>query len=135
MEDALRQLNNPDALSRCELIFWLPGTLTAARSGSGNLGAPADPGPLDQAQALRQVLVSAIEQLKPLGEYVRAGAPEALQHYILHEEYVLDESTRYIMIRHSISESTFHRNRRAAISAVARQLETREELIAQGRKR
>ena len=81
------------------------------------------------------MLVSAIEQLKPPGEYVRAGAPETLQHYILHEEYVLDESTRYIMIRHSISESTFHRNRRAAISAVARQLETREELIAQGRKR
>ncbi len=134
VEEALRQMNNPDALSRCGLIYWLPGTL-ATGSRHTDHRAPAQPGPLDQAQALREVLVSAIERLKPVGEYVRAGAPEALQHHILHEEYVLDKSTRYVMMRHGISESTFHRNRRAAISAVARQLETREELIAQGGKR
>ena len=134
VEEALRQLNNPDALSRCELIHRLHGTLAAALSQLSNNGALADPGPLDQAQALREVLVSAIERLKPPGEHIRAGAPEALQYHILHEEYVLDKFTRYIMTRHSISESNFHRNRRAAISAVARHLETQEELIAQGQK-
>jgi hypothetical protein len=120
---ALRCLNDPAALSKCELVRRLPGTL-----------AGAGPGPLEQAQALRKVLISAIDHLKPSNEATRASAPEVLQYHIMYEEYVLGESTRYIMTRHSISESTFHRNRREAVAAVARHLESREELIVQGQR-
>ena len=129
VEEALRRLNNPAALSRCGLLRRLPGILSTTRSehSSGAMGAP---GPLEQAQSLREVLVSAISQLKPPTGAIGASAPEALQYYILHEEYVLRKSTSYIITHHSISESTFHRNRRAAVSAVARHLETQEELIA-----
>ena len=106
-----------------------PGILSATRSqhGGGTIGPP---GLLEQAQSLREVLVSAIEQLKPPTGAIGASAPEALQYYILHEEYVLSKSTSYIVTRYSISESTFFRNRRAAVSAVARHLETQEEIIA-----
>ena len=129
VEQALRRLNNPADLSRCGLLGRVPGILSTARSehGSGAVGAP---GPLEQAQSLREVLVFAIEQLKPAGGAIGASAPEALQYYILHEEYVLKKSTIYITTRYSISESNFYRNRKAAVSAVARHLEAQEELIA-----
>ena len=133
VEEALRRLNNPAALSRCGLLRRLGGTLTTTRSQHGTGGMSAS-GPLEQAQSLREVLVSAIEQLKPstsaIGPAIGASAPEALQYYILHEEYVMRKSTSYIITRYSISESTFHRNRRAAVSAVARHLAAQEELIA-----
>lgn len=134
VEGALRRLNNPAALSKCGLAYWLPGTLTATPSQRSS-EVMAEPGPLEQAQALRKVLVSAIERLKPPSEAVRAGAPEALQYHILHEEYVLKRPTRSIMTRHSIAEATFHRNRRAAVSAVAHHLEIQEKLLARGQKR
>ena len=105
----------------------LSGILTRSQHGGGTIGPP---GLLEQAQSLREVLVSAIEQLKPPTGAIGASAPEALQYYILHEEYVLSKSTSYIVTRYSISESTFFRNRRAAVSAVARHLETQEEIIA-----
>ncbi len=129
VEEAVRRLNNPAALSKCGLRRRLPGILSATRSqhGGGTIGPP---GLLEQAQSLREVLVSAIEQLKPPTGAIGASAPEALQYYILHEEYVLSKSTSYIVTRYSISESTFFRNRRAAVSAVARHLETQEEIIA-----
>ena len=37
-------------------------------------------------------------------------------------------STRQIMLKHSISESTFHRHRRSAILVLARELRRQEEL-------
>ena len=133
VEQALRRLNNPAALSRCGLVRRLEGILSATRSEPGNpsMGAP---GPLEQAQSLREVLVAAVEQLKPSFGAVGASAPEALQYFILHEEYVLKKSTSYIITRYSISESTFHRNRRAAVSAVARHLEAQEERISLSQK-
>jgi hypothetical protein len=129
VEDALRQLNNPFALSNCELVDRIPGALDATRSTWGD-GIAADATPLEQAQAVREVLVAAIDRLKPANDEVRPGAPEALQYHILYERYVLQRSTRHVMTRRSISESTFHRYRRDAVSAVARQLEAQEELVA-----
>ena len=132
VEVALRQMNNPDALSRCQLVHRLPGTLAATRSRLDRNDTQADPTPLEQAQSLREVLVSAIDRLKPPQGTAGAGGPEALQYHILHEEYVRRESTRYVMGRLSIGEGTFYRNRRGAISAVARHLETQEELMVRG---
>lgn len=133
VEEALRRLNNPAALSKCELLQRLPGTLTAIHSLQGQAAGP-DPGLLDQAQALREALVSAIEQLKPPGDVLGARASGALQYHILHEEYVQRKSTATIMTRHNIAEATFYRNRRAAVSAVADHLETQEKLLARGQK-
>ena len=79
VEEALRQLNNPFALSGCELVGRLPGTLAATRSLWGD-GVPADPTPLEQAKAVREVLVSAIDRLKPPSGDIRSSAPEAFQH-------------------------------------------------------
>ena len=130
VQEALRRLNNPSALSECELVSRLPVTLTSCGSSGGN-GVSAEPTPLEQAQVLRELLVSSIDLLKPPPNLAQAGIPEALQYHILHDEYVLRKPTRHIMIRHSVSESMFHRHRRAAVSAVARHLETQEDLIAQ----
>ncbi|MBI2887362.1 MAG: hypothetical protein HYY02_09150 [Chloroflexi bacterium] len=58
------------------------------------------------------------------------GELEALQYHILREEYVLGMSTRHIMVRHSVSESTFHRYRRDAIVALAGEMARQEELIS-----
>jgi hypothetical protein len=88
--------------------------------------------PLSQAQALREVLISAIEGLKPPNQPVQSVTPALLQYDILHEEYVLRKPTRYIMTRHNIAESTFHRNRRAAVSLVARHLQDQEEQLWSG---
>jgi hypothetical protein len=78
------------------------------------------------------VLIAAIERFKPPGESAGAEAPQARQYHILHEAYVQRRSVSYIITRHSISEATFHRNRREAISALARQLQSQEELIVVG---
>jgi hypothetical protein len=130
VQDALRKLNNLSALSKCELVLRLPRTLLASRPQLSHHGGPGELTPLGRAQALREVLIAAIELLKPPGESTGAGAPQALQYHILHEAYVQRRRIAYVMTRHSIGEAMYHRNRRAAISALARHLETQEELIA-----
>ena len=81
--------------------------------------------------ALRAALVDAIDRLKP-AQGAESGE-QTLHYAILHDEYVLGHSTVRIMTRRSISESTLHRYRREAIRAVAQDLETREEALAQPR--
>lgn len=127
VQDALRHLNDPSALSRCELINRLPNSLAATRARWGDAQG-ADSTPLKQSQALREVLCRAIDGLKSAKGDPREG-PVALQYYILYEEYVRGMSNASIMVRNSISESTFHRQRREAISAVARELTKQEELL------
>ncbi len=121
-ELALRRLNNPAALADCDLIDRIPAVLAAARDG-------ARLSPLERARALREVLTCAIGRLKPPdGDGI--GAPGALQYHILREEYLLGLLNRQIMARHSISEGTFHRNRRQAVISLARELEDQENRLA-----
>ncbi len=101
VEEALRQLNNPSVLSQCELVSQLPVTLFPRSSPVDT--AQARLTPLEQAQVLRDLLVSAIERLRPPNETPRAGDAGALQYHILHEEYVMKRPTRHIMMRLSIS--------------------------------
>lgn len=130
VDGALRKLNKPAALSRCELVRRLPGTLWASRPQLSHHGGPGELTPLERAQALRQVLTAAIERLKPPGESIGVGAPQALQYHILHEEYVQRRSTKAIMTRHSIGEANFFRNRREAVSVLARHLLAQERLAS-----
>jgi hypothetical protein len=127
VEEALRRLNDHSGLAGCELIAKIPRTLASIRAG-WNTGDTAAT-PLSQAQALREALLCAIERLKPAGGSGNGGT-EGLGYHILHEEYVLGKSTRYIMVRHSISESTFHRKRREAIGILAHELARQEEIVS-----
>ncbi len=121
-EQALRRLNNPATLAECELLTRIPRVISAARDG-------VELTPLERARVLREVLTAAIERLKP-PEGDGIGAPGALQYHILREEYLQGLLNKQIMGRHSISEGTFHRNRRQAILTISRELETQERRFA-----
>lgn len=127
-EEALRRLNNPSALARCGLIAEIPSTLSAG--GCENGPVVGEPTPLEQARCLREVVAAAVERLKPSAQDERTSAPAALQYHILRDEYLLGMPNKQIMMRRSISEGTFHRNRREAIAVLARDLRTQEEQLA-----
>jgi hypothetical protein len=124
--EALRRLNDPAALAECGLITRLPRTLAAACATGAN-GQEGTDTPLRQARAMREVLARAIERLKPPDRDAALGAPESLQYHILREEYLLGKPNNQIMTRHSISEGTFHRNRRRAVAILAQELAREEE--------
>ena len=124
VEAALGLLNNLAALSTCQLVHCIPGLLADTHRLPGE-GIPAPPTPLGQAQALRQVLISAIEGLK-------APSGESPQYYILNERYVMGRPIAYIITRLSIGDRTYYRYRNLAIAVVARQWESQEELIRSG---
>ncbi len=125
-ELALRRLNNPAALAQCGLMARIPAVLAAA--GGSELS------PLEAASALRGVLACGIARLRP-PEGGGIGAPGALQYHILHEEYLVGLLNKQIMARHSISEGTFHRNRRQAIVSLARELDDQEKRLSMASKR
>ena len=128
-EQALRRLNTPASLARCGLVQRLPRTLVQAQALHGGDGS-SDLTPLQQAQALRETLTAAIERLKPSELDQAASTPGALQYLILRQEYLLGLPNKQIMIRHSISEGTFHRNRREASRILAGELGRQEDLLA-----
>ena len=109
-EEALRKLRRLPDLGKCALIAHLSHTLNSNRTAADGQ-SPAQATPLEQAQALRQVLVDAIQKLKP-PQGDEAGTAQSHQYYILHEEYVVGRPNNAIMTRLSISEGTFHRRRR-----------------------
>jgi hypothetical protein len=129
VEEALRRLNNPAALSTCELVQLLPNTIQRAQADGGMSGLTVAT-PLERAQVLREVLVLAIDRLRPVG-VTSSGTTETIQYHILRDEYVLSRPTSYIMTNLSISESTFHRSRRSAILAIARDLGHQEAHVGQ----
>jgi hypothetical protein len=131
VEEGLRALNNLGALACCDLINDLPYTLAVAREGGGR--RLDEPTPLEEAQTLHGLLRAAIDRLKPAAGPNSTDGARSLGHEILVEEYVLRRSTRSIMARHFISESTLHRHRNAAIRALANDLLSHERHLASGR--
>jgi hypothetical protein len=121
VEEALRKLNNPAQLSACGLLRSTP------RMINGVTAAGSEGTPLEQAQWLRNALVAAIERLRPATEGAEIAAPQMLQYHILRDEYVFDRPNSHIMMRLNISESTFHRQRRTAILALASELRHEEQ--------
>jgi hypothetical protein len=125
-EEALRNLNNPLQLSSCSLGTLLPRTLAPA-STNGHDGQSA-PTFLERAQVLRGVIVTGIERLRPAQGGNGTMEPAGLHYEILWREYVMGMSAKHVMVRLSLPESTFHRYRRAAVAALARELKDQEEI-------
>ena len=128
VEEALRHLNDHGALAASQLVRAIPRTLQAARDGSTPQGR-REGTPLEQAQTLHEVLLRAIQRLRPAGEG-ETGSREALEYTVLYEEYVLRRPNKSIMTRLSIGERTFFRYRHAGIEAIGRELQTQEQLLA-----
>ena len=126
-EQSLRRLNNPAALAGSPLFAELPHVLGVALSANG---AASSSTPLERARVLREVLIAAIEGLKPADGDVGIGSPGGLQYNIMREEYLQGLLNKQIMARHSLSEGTFHRNRRQAIWTLAQELRSREDRLA-----
>jgi hypothetical protein len=84
---------------------------------------------IDRGKALSEVLVQAINKLRPPGQ--EPGSQEIpprvwTQFIILHDAYVMGELNRDIMSKLYISEGTFNRSRRRAVRGVAKALEEME---------
>ena len=126
LEESLRHLNDHGALATTRLTRSIPLTLLAAR-GPSTGGREATP--LEQAQALHEVLLGAIQKLRPADEE-DPGSREALEYTVLYEEYVLKRPNKAIMTRLGIGERTFFRYRRAGIAAIARELTAQEQSLA-----
>jgi hypothetical protein len=125
--DALRHLNRYDVLARCELAVVLPRSLDADHNCAGE-GPETEATPMERARVLHDVLVEAIERLKPVQ---KEATEQALPYDILREEYVLGMSTKRIIARHNISEATLHRRRRDGIRAIAAELSMQDRRLSQ----
>lgn len=88
---------------------------------------------LDRGKALKEVLLQALDKLRPPGSQPEPPTLEWHPFLVLHDAYLLGEPNREIMGKLYISEGTFNRTRRRAIRALAKALlemeqEAREEI-------
>jgi hypothetical protein len=108
VEDGLRQLYDYIALGQLPLAGW---------SGS-NLDSS-----IERGKRLQQLLIDAIEALRPPGPRPKEPLPRLWYNYsVLHDAYVEGVPNREIMARLYISEGTFNRTRRNALRGLARLL-------------
>ncbi|MCJ7702254.1 MAG: GAF domain-containing protein [Anaerolineales bacterium] len=82
---------------------------------------------IDRGKAVYQVMVEAIEKLRPDADPPRDPPPREWHPYvILHGAYLEEKLNRDIMSQLYISEGTFNRTRRGAVRSVARILDELE---------
>jgi hypothetical protein len=128
VEDALRQLHDysylgEHALARLKVVQWYlegrePGFVTH----------------IDRGKALSEVLVRAMQKLRPEGsEPNRLEVPSREWHLflVLYAAYVEGDPNREIMSRLYIGEGTFNRTRRRALRGVAKALQEMEKEASQ----
>ncbi len=78
---------------------------------------------LDRGKTVHEVLLEAINKLRPATAISRDPPPREWYPYlILWDAYLEEKSNREIMLKLYISEGTFNRTRRAAVRSVARTL-------------
>jgi hypothetical protein len=78
---------------------------------------------LERGKTVQAVVLEALEQLRPAGDVPRDPPPREWYPYvILYDAYVNGKQNRDVMSRLYISEGTFNRTRRSAISSLARAL-------------
>ena len=89
---------------------------------------------LERGQALRDVLIRAVERLRPPGSEPRgdeaASRREWHAYLILRESYVEDIPNRNTMNRLLLSEGSYNRLRRQALRGVARAVEDEEAALS-----
>lgn len=112
---ALRHLWDPDRLSQSPLAeLEVVRQRAAGRAG----GLPA---PLDQAQALRQVLTEALESLRPPGP--PQPRDRRWQHYrLLRDAYWQGQDNETVRRQLFLSRTTFYREQQHALAALAQAL-------------
>jgi hypothetical protein len=89
--------------------------------------SPGETTHLDRGKQVHQVLLSALEKLRPSSDLPREPIPREWHSYlILSEAYLKNIANRDIMSQLYISEGTFNRARRAAIRSLARALSEME---------
>ena len=89
---------------------------------------------IDRGKALSDILIQAINKLRPSGDEPRGNqipSREWYQYTVLHDAYVEGVMNRDIMSRLYISEGTFNRARRRAVRGVARALQEMEQGVNQ----
>lgn len=89
---------------------------------------------LERGQALRDVLIRAVERLRPPGSEPRGDDAAARREWhaylILRESYVEDMPNRATMNRLLLSEGSYNRLRRQALRGVARAIEEEEAALS-----
>lgn len=76
---------------------------------------------IERGKAIRQVLVDAVETLRPTRERPAEPLPREWYSYtVLHDAYIEGIPNREIMARLYISEGTFNRSRQKALRGIAR---------------
>jgi hypothetical protein len=92
--------------------------------------ADGDVTTLDRGKTVHEILLEAINKLRPGMETSRNPPPREWYPYlILRYAYLEEISNRDIMLKLYISEGTFNRTRRAAVRSVARTLEEMEAAL------
>jgi hypothetical protein len=127
VEDALRHLHDYPYLGE--------HTLAQLRIIESHLNVQEDAfvTHLDRGKALQEVLIAAIEKLKPPDPQPSPPPREWHQYVILHDCYVLGKLNRDVMSALYISEGTFSRARRRAVRGVTRALAEMEREIQRRR--
>jgi len=106
VEEGLRNLSDYITLGQSELTKQL------------NVSAETH---IERGKAVRQLLLDAIETLRPSQERPAQPLPREWYSYaVLHDAYVEEAPNREIMARLYISEGTFNRSRQKALRGIAR---------------
>lgn len=114
VEEALRNLHNVSYLGQHPLASL---SLVDARIPSADSDVVTH---IERGQAVREICEELIERLRPAGPEPGEPYPAEWRLYtVLHAAYVEDEPNREIMSRLYISQPTFHRARRQALSSLA----------------
>jgi hypothetical protein len=114
VEDALRHLYDYAYLGAHPLAGW-----QLVRSRAGSAGSVS----VDRGRVVYNLLVEAIEKLRPGGKPGSLPSRLWYPYLILHRAYVENITNRDIMAHLNISEGMFNRTRRQALQAVASLLE------------
>ena len=118
VEEALRNLYDYAYLSDSTLAKLKQVQLSSSNAGHTHL---------DRGKFVYQMILDALEKLRPPGEMPREPIPRQWYPYlILYNAYLENKPNNEIMMRLYISEGTFNRTRRAAIRSLARVLSEME---------
>lgn len=121
VEEALRNLYDYAYLSDSVLAKLKQVQLSSSNTGHTHL---------DRGKFVYQMILDALEKLRPPGEMPREPIPRQWYPYlILYNAYLENKPNNDIMMRLYISEGTFNRTRRAAIRSLARVLSEMEVAV------